>query len=105
MSRCSFYVSCVTWTGGFTFSVSGIWQVVHVAQQLHEVAPQSRHDIRRIPASQAPHHPYGQSPYHPGFIIQCHKQGPQTAHTHTTCTVAVVANGISLALEMTGVLL
>ncbi len=62
--------------------MSGIWQVVHVAEQLHEVAPQSRHDIRRIPASQAPHHPYGQSPHHPRLIIQRHKQGPQTAHTH-----------------------
>ncbi len=66
----------------FTFSVSGIWQVVHVAEQLHEVAPQSRHDVSRIPASQAAHHPYGQSPHHPRLIIQCHKQGPQTAHTH-----------------------
>ena len=66
----------------FTFPMSGIWQVVHVAEQLHEVAPQSRHDVRRIPASQAPHHPYGQSPHHPRLIIQCHKQRPQTAHTH-----------------------
>ncbi len=62
--------------------MSGIWQVVHVAEQLHQVAPQSRHDVRRIPASQAPHHPYGQSPHHPRLIIQCNKQGPQTAQTH-----------------------
>ena len=64
-----------------TFTMAGVWQVVHITQELHEMAAQGGHDIGRVAASQATHHLYSQSPHNAGLIVQSHKQGPQAAGT------------------------
>lgn len=67
--------------GVHTFTVAGIWQVVHVTEELHEVAAQGRHYISGVTPRQPPHHLDSQTPHYPRLIIQRHKQGPQAAVT------------------------
>lgn len=62
--------------GVHTFTVAGVRQVVHVTEELHEVAAQGGHDISRVAPRQPPHHLNGQTPHNPGLIIQSHKQRP-----------------------------
>ena len=64
-----------------TFTIARVWQVVHVAQELHEVPSKGRHDIGRVAACQPAHHLYSQSTHNPSLIIQSHKQRPQAAAT------------------------
>lgn len=61
--------------------MAGIREVIHVTQELHEVAAQGGHYISGVAPRQPPHHLDGQTSHYPCLIVQCHKQRPQAA-TH-----------------------
>lgn len=62
-----------------TFPLPSLWRLLHVPQQLHEVAPQRRHGIRWIAGRHAPNGRNRCGTHLGHLIVEGHNEGTQAA--------------------------
>ena len=62
-----------------TFPLQRVWRVIHVIEQLHEMAPQLWHHVGRVLDAQPARNVDGQAAHLHVLVIQRHEQRPQAA--------------------------